>query len=154
MATLRFVLVLALLVPARLSAQDAQPPDEPSGPVLTRAPELLSSVDPDYPEAQQDEGVGGAVVVRIVIDEAGIVTSTELVSGVREDLDATAAFFADLQPAACPTPWATCARRRPRSRPCSGGWRRSGSRRWRPSTRRGSGPWATSSARAWTPKRT
>ncbi len=90
MATLRFVLVLALLVPARLSAQDAQPPDEPSGPVLTRAPELLSSVDPDYPEALQDEGVGGAVVVRIVIDEAGIVTSTELVSGVHEDLDAAA----------------------------------------------------------------
>lgn len=88
-----FVLVPALLLgasaPAMAWAEDAEPAEAP-GPVLTKPPELLGSVAPDYPDELQEQGVAGPVVVRIVIDEAGTVTSTELVTGLHPTLDAAA----------------------------------------------------------------
>ena len=90
MGLLRVPLALACALVAFPVLAVAQDDEEPPGPVLTKPPELLSQVPPDYPEALQAEGIGGDVVVRIVIDEAGIVTSTELVSGIHEQLDAAA----------------------------------------------------------------
>ncbi len=70
------------------STSDAENQSQES--LLTTAPRLLESVEPAYPEALKSEGVGGEVVLRIVIDERGTVTSSELVSGVHEELDAAA----------------------------------------------------------------
>lgn len=90
MGPLCALLILAVLAPASASAQDEPDGEEAAGPVLTTPPELVSSVVPDYPEALQVEGVGGDVVVRIVIDEAGVVTSTEIAAGLVPELDAAA----------------------------------------------------------------
>ena len=96
MGPLRLLPILAValaLTPAAHAQDDADTSAEAEseGPVLTRPPELLSQVAPDYPEELRREGIGGDVVVRIVIDEAGIVTSTEVVSGIHPDLDDAAA---------------------------------------------------------------
>jgi len=85
---------LALLLPGQvaLAEEPDAPPSDPqtAAPALTKAPELLHAVDPNYPDALRQAGVGGSVTVRIVIDEAGDVASTEIVTGVHEDLDAAA----------------------------------------------------------------
>ena len=89
MGLLRLLLVAGLALVAVGSAVAGDTPSRPA-PVLTKAPELLSAVPPAYPAALQSAGVGGDVVVRILINPAGIVTSTELVTGVHPDLDAAA----------------------------------------------------------------
>lgn len=72
------------------SAKTSDAETQPQGPVLTTAPTLLEPVEPSYPDALKAEGIGGTILVRIFIDETGAVTSSELVSGVHEDLDAAA----------------------------------------------------------------
>ncbi len=87
MELLRLLLVVAVLSPALALAQGSE---EPAAPVLTRAPELVSSVVPEYPAELQAEGVGGDVVVRITIDEAGVVTSAQIARSLVPALDAAA----------------------------------------------------------------
>ena len=90
----RFLIVL-LLLPAVALADDvdeaeAEEAGEPDAPVLTRAPELVAEVLPDYPEHLQTEGVAGDVLVRIVIDEDGVPSQVELLEGLHPELDLTA----------------------------------------------------------------
>ena len=59
--------------------------------VLTRPPELLTSVDADYPPELFDKGITGAVVLLITISEEGVVTDVGLhTSSGQEALDASA----------------------------------------------------------------
>ncbi|MDF1561748.1 MAG: TonB-dependent receptor [Deltaproteobacteria bacterium] len=59
-------------------------------PVLTKAPELLEFVDPEYPEDMQAEGVAGEVVLQLTIDERGEVSEAVVLEGLHPHLDTNA----------------------------------------------------------------
>ncbi|MCO4771761.1 MAG: TonB family protein [Deltaproteobacteria bacterium] len=87
------LLLLAVLAPP--SSAEGAPKEEaenaaPTGPQLTKAPELLEDATPQYPEELRREGIGGDVLVRIVIDEEGRVSSTEVLDSLHPELDAAA----------------------------------------------------------------
>ena len=65
---------------------EAAPPPQ-KAPQLTRAPELLKSVDPIFPPEAQAEGRGGEVVLQITIDAAGRVTRLDVKQSAGADLD-------------------------------------------------------------------
>ncbi len=88
----RSLIALLLLLPTVAMAEEEAPPEEAEadGPVLTRAPELVSEVLPDYPEHLQAEGIAGDVLVRIVIDEDGVPSEVSLLEGLHPELDLAA----------------------------------------------------------------
>ncbi len=72
---------------------DEAPPEAPPVPAPAEAnspPRLLASATPDYPATALAERVSGTVVLRIALDEAGAIASTEVIQGVRADVDAAA----------------------------------------------------------------
>lgn len=78
---------------ARANAQ-ARPPDEPppakpTG-VVTKQPQLLQAMAPDYPPAALAAGKAADVKVRIKIDATGIVTSVDVVTPVGDGFDEAA----------------------------------------------------------------
>jgi TonB family protein len=78
---------------ARANAQ-ARPPDEPppakpTG-VVTKQPQLLQAMAPDYPPAALAAGKAADVKVRIKIDATGMVTSVDVVTPVGDGFDEAA----------------------------------------------------------------
>lgn len=73
--------MIALLIAAALAQG---PPSE------TTPPKLLVSASPEYPATALAERLTGTVVLRIALDAAGAVVGTEVIHGVREDLDVAA----------------------------------------------------------------
>ncbi len=59
-------------------------------PVLTKAPVLMEEILPLYPEEVAEEGIEGDVLLRIGIDEDGVVDSVEVVESLHPLLDAAA----------------------------------------------------------------
>ncbi len=80
MPALLLPLLAALLLAAPAAAE----------PALTRAPELHVEILPAYPEHLERDGVQGDVVVRLHLDEAGLVTDAELLAPLHPELDASA----------------------------------------------------------------
>jgi len=79
---------------APASAQQARPPDEPppakpTG-VVTKQPQLLQAMAPDYPPAALAAGKTADVKVRIKIDATGIVTAVDVVDKVGDGFDEAA----------------------------------------------------------------
>ncbi|MDX2091621.1 MAG: TonB-dependent receptor [Kofleriaceae bacterium] len=87
------VCTIAMLhAPAR--AQQARPPDEPppakpTG-VVTKQPQLLQAMAPDYPPAALAAGKTADVKVRIKIDATGLVTAVDVVTPVGDGFDEAA----------------------------------------------------------------
>ncbi|MDP2305981.1 MAG: TonB-dependent receptor [Pseudomonadota bacterium] len=63
---------------------------EDPGPAETSGPKLLASATPDYPATALAERITGTVILRIALDAAGAITGTEVIQGVRADIDAAA----------------------------------------------------------------
>ncbi|ACG72738.1 TonB family protein [Anaeromyxobacter sp. K] len=57
---------------------------------LTRAPELLEAVEPDYPEAARAAGVTGVVALELELSDAGEVVSAEVTGSADHGLDEAA----------------------------------------------------------------
>ncbi len=94
LALLASLFVLAMPVGLAAAPTEGDSSASPAAPVLTKPPSLLEGATPDYPDDLRRRELGGAVVVQIVLDETGAVTSTSVVrsSGVPEvDLAAVAA---------------------------------------------------------------
>ncbi|HYU32088.1 MAG TPA: subclass B3 metallo-beta-lactamase [Thermoanaerobaculia bacterium] len=76
------------------SAPPAEKPPEPApsgiplrvGGSVSR-PELVASVPVEYPEAARESKVNGVVIIEVVIDEQGNVTSTRVLKGLPKGLD-------------------------------------------------------------------
>jgi TonB family protein len=90
---LRVVVVLVALC-ALAHAQDARPPDAPAPPtptgVITKQPKLLQAAAPEYPPAALAAGKQAKVRVRIHIDDAGLVTSVDVLEHVGDGFDEAA----------------------------------------------------------------
>ncbi|MBN2361521.1 MAG: TonB family protein [Deltaproteobacteria bacterium] len=56
-------------------------------PKLYHAPALTNQVEPIYPEEARDQGLAGAVVLRLTLDEQGLVDRAEVVQSAGEVLD-------------------------------------------------------------------
>ncbi len=90
--------ILALLAVSRPASAQFAPTgeDEPEqieetpAPTLTKAPELLKFVEPDYPEPLFAEGVSGEVVLNIDIDASGKVTQATVVRSSATEFEAPA----------------------------------------------------------------
>jgi len=76
---MRFVVFALALLAAPAAAQE-----------LTRAPELVTSVEAAYPEAERAAGRQAEVVLSIVIGADGTVTEAEIVTSAGADFDAAA----------------------------------------------------------------
>ncbi len=79
-------MLLATLLP-RLAA--AQTDDEPPSPNL-RAPVLVESATPSYPDAEREQGRAASVILLLVIDESGQVTDAEVTESAGTHFDAAA----------------------------------------------------------------
>jgi TonB family protein len=80
---------------------DKEPPKPPE---LTKPPELLEGVEPEYPPAAMEEGREGVVTMLIEIDAAGGVTRVQILESAGEDLD-HAALHAASQLKFSPAEW-------------------------------------------------
>lgn len=78
--------LVALLVLAQAPVPDAAAAPT-AAPRLTRAPELLSSVPPIYPEGARKERRGGTVGLRVTLDIEGAVSRVDVVESAGPDLD-------------------------------------------------------------------
>ena len=93
----RCSLLATLLVAASALAQEAydgvsrrtQVPDA-SVPVMTRAPELLESAPPEFPDEARDAGASGDVTMRLTIGPTGKVEQAEIVSSAGSGFDEAA----------------------------------------------------------------
>jgi TonB family protein len=87
----RVLLALCALC-AVARADDVRPPDTAPAPtgVITKQPQLLQAVAPDYPPAALAAGKQAKVKVRIHIDATGIVTSVDVVDHVGDGFDEAA----------------------------------------------------------------
>lgn len=83
---LRVVAVLAVLCTV---ARADDPPPQPTG-VITKQPQLLQAVAPDYPPAALEAGKQAQVKVRIHIDAAGLVTKVDVLEPVGDGFDEAA----------------------------------------------------------------
>lgn len=92
----RWYVAIALIAicSARAHAQEARPPEPPAPAapkgVVTRPPQLLQAVAPDYPPAALAAGKTADVKVRIKIDATGIVTGVDVVDKVGDGFDEAA----------------------------------------------------------------
>jgi len=93
MRWLSIALAMIALVATRASAQPAPsappPAPAPAGKV-TKAPQLLQAVAPDYPPAALAAGKTAKVKVRIAIDDSGLVTKVDVVEPVGDGFDEAA----------------------------------------------------------------
>lgn len=81
---------------AQDGARREEVPAEPAvEPVLTKPPVLIQAVAPEYPPAAAKAGLEADVLVRIDIDEHGIVTKVEVVSPVGNGFDEAAVAAAE-----------------------------------------------------------
>jgi len=71
--------------PTDFTAEEKPKPKAP--PKLTKPPELLEAMEPDYPPAAREEGRMGDVVMFIAIDAEGLVSRIEVKQSAGEDLD-------------------------------------------------------------------
>lgn len=69
---------LAQLEPQPHADDEQKPPPPPPPPTLEHAPELLAPAEPKYPEEARAAGRAGDVVMRIVIDEEGLVERVDV----------------------------------------------------------------------------
>jgi TonB family protein len=69
------------------TANDALPPLPP--PRMERAPELLNSADPIYPDEAKAAGRIGAVVVRMVINDEGLIDRVDVTQSAAQNADDT-----------------------------------------------------------------
>lgn len=88
------LLALALAAPALAQLEPQPRPDDETipppplpPPELERAPALISGADPIYPEEAHAAGRTGDVVLRIVIDDQGLVERLDVVASAGLDLD-------------------------------------------------------------------
>jgi TonB family protein len=89
------VLVIAAASRGSALAQDGArrddtPPPEEKKPVMTRPPEVLEAVAPDYPPAAAAAGLEAAVKVRLTIDATGAVTDVAVVTPAGSGFDEAA----------------------------------------------------------------
>jgi TonB family protein len=88
------VVMVACLRAAIGHAQDARAPEPPPAPPapgqVTRAPELLQASAPEYPPAALAAGKQAVVKVRINLDDAGVVTSVDVIEPVGDGFDEAA----------------------------------------------------------------
>jgi len=59
--------------------------DIPGSKVVVVKPKRVRKVKPDYPELLRARGIEGTVVVRVTIDERGVVTTVDIVAGSSHD---------------------------------------------------------------------
>ena len=85
------LMALALMVAPVVRAQEGEAPaEEPELPPLVKEPQLLNFVQAPYPADALEAGVEGEVGLLIEIDEAGVVTSVEVIRPLQPALDAAA----------------------------------------------------------------
>src|SRR5687768_4172588 len=97
LASILIALAVALVVvrPRTAHAQEGarreqQAPAPAPKPVLTKPPELVEAVAPEYPPAALAAGKTAAVKVRIHIDATGIVTKVDVIEPVGDGFDEAA----------------------------------------------------------------
>lgn len=78
---------LAQLEPQPRPDDESVPPPPLPPPELEQAPELIAGADPIYPPEAHAAGRGGDVVLRIIIDEEGLVERLEVLQSAGTDLD-------------------------------------------------------------------
>ena len=80
------ILLLTLLFALNALSQEEKPDvmPEPIGGIEA----IMNNVV--YPESAKEEGVQGKVIVKLIVDEKGKVSSTEVVQSVNEELDKAA----------------------------------------------------------------
>jgi len=92
------LLLTALLAPVRAQAQEAyggavertEVPDAGHVPVLTKAPQLLQSVEPVFPEQAKSEGLAGDVTLQVDIGADGKVADVQVLKGAGHGFDEAA----------------------------------------------------------------
>jgi TonB family protein len=96
------MMIAGLLVSSSRAAQaqegarpPAAPPPAAPAPKLTRPPQLLQAAAPEYPPAALAAGRQAVVKVRIHIDEAGTVTSVDVLEKVGDGFDEAAVAAAE-----------------------------------------------------------
>jgi TonB family protein len=90
MKALLFSMGIALFAMTASAQTDAPTEAENVPPKLTKAPELVTSVDPIYPPEAIEKRIEGDVVLKISIGADGLVTNAEVHQGVDPLLDAAA----------------------------------------------------------------
>jgi TonB family protein len=84
------LLVCAVEARAQLEQQQrivAEPPPPPGPMKLQRAPELIAPADPTYPDAAREAGRMGDVVLRITIDDEGMVERLDVMTSAATSPD-------------------------------------------------------------------
>ncbi len=90
-----FSLLIALAVSLLFANALPCPAADSTSPAFDKAPEPVGGMTAlmhavKYPKAAVEEGIEGKVLVSVVIDATGHVTSAEVTQGVRGDLDKAA----------------------------------------------------------------
>ncbi|HET7502519.1 MAG TPA: TonB family protein [Kofleriaceae bacterium] len=92
----QWVLAIAVIaaLSARARADDVRGPDAPPPPkrtgVVTKSPKLVQALAPEYPPAALEAGKEAKVKVRIHIDDAGTVSSVDVLEPVGDGFDEAA----------------------------------------------------------------
>jgi TonB family protein len=85
-------LALVMLLSGDIEQQPTQPTEKPAHvPVMTKPPELVSRVEPAYPQKARDEKRAGDVDLMLTIDDAGVVVDVKVkASSGFDDIDEAA----------------------------------------------------------------
>ena len=75
------------VVNAQLEPQPRQKEQKTKAPVVTKNPELLESVQPEYAEEAQKQGLEGVVTLKVVLDATGFVQEATVEKSVHPLLD-------------------------------------------------------------------
>lgn len=91
----KIFLLLIIISFAGLLAQQKEPTklqkaDESGFVEVDKAPELLTSLKPEYPELAKLAGIQGTVYLKLLVDEEGNVAETKVVKSVKDMLDESA----------------------------------------------------------------
>ena len=91
----KIFLLLIIISFAGLFAQQKEPTklqkaDESGFVEVDKAPELLTSLKPEYPELAKLAGIQGTVYLKLLVDEEGNVAETKVVKSVKDMLDESA----------------------------------------------------------------
>lgn len=74
---------------------EGPPPSEPEGPIMVggevKAPEKVSTTEPQYTEIARKARIQGVVIVQAIIDKEGNVTNVKVLKGLPMGLDQSAA---------------------------------------------------------------
>jgi len=90
MPSVRLVLLVALGLAIATSARADDPTPPPKTGVVTKPPQLIQAVAPEYPPAALAAGKQAKVKVKIYIDATGIVTKVDVLEKVGEGFDEAA----------------------------------------------------------------